>query len=1128
MAVALADKKSVFCIIFALLTILIFSVSPVNALKISSITFNVTNSTYGHYNIITLKVVGNQTGYDISIYKFNVSSFEGTSFLNRTTVANDTLTRINITRLIGAGSYYNLTLNISNSTKAGTALKYNLTSPCGTSTIRCFFKVSKATLTQALSSSPASSFTYDGKVPTITDTLTASSGVIVSGQSGLSFTLYNNSISTGSTGSSTLSSNSFAFSTLAGKYAAAGSYKYTAESNGNSNYTVTTSPSLSVTIAKGAHLLLSINGAVDSNASITYGTSSNFTAFFEQNQNYTFPANQSVVGNISVGQGPYGMAYDSENNLIYVANEFSNDVYVINPLTQAVVANISGIQRPYMPAYDSANNLIYVTLQSTNTTAVINPTTQTVIDNIKVGNAPEGIAYDSKNNLIYVANFGSGTVSVINSTAQSVISNISVGNRPRGIAYDSKNNIVYVGNDGSNTVSVINASNESVITTLSTPSPEPWAATYDSVNNLVYVGFYVDSIGIINPSSQSFSSTIGLYPGYSLDSLGYDSFNNLIYGTNNAESFVINPINQSAFHLQSSANDPYGVTYDSENNLIYISNINSKTVSVINPSYSIQIYVNSTLKHTSEYKPAQYTNVLSAGTYKVTAVSNANKTNVTYYETISKVTPNLTLTSSPGNFTQNGTDLVFHFSIISINNQLAGNFYINGSLKNSSITTAGTYNAGALPNIFVGTFNTSTSQNYTSNSLTLSRQVYRALLQLYLNGALDSNKNITQGTESNFTALISPATDYVGIYENGSLVASFVKGNVTYLKTLSPGEYKVVAASNITGVSNITYYERIIGNYGGSGILVFPKISNKISLGIGRFDASTNYLSISPSVYLGSSDFNKINISFTPIAANISFSLGMEVNPNSSQCDVNSVKDPVQGISLLPSISENGVISGANFVFSLKLDSEGMIPKYNISPYDVVLYKCDEQNSSWIELPTNTSVSQTGIATYSANSNSLSTYEIGAFTPAKPSVINTTISESGLPSGYTWNATYDGITKSIITPNNIIFSTAPGNYSFTAYNFTFSPPSSSNTGCAITYYPSNFKAGLPQSIAAGSYVSVMYSADGTTCSSAPVLPAAESYYIIYAVVIIAVIALAYALIKKLQRGKSRQNKNKRK
>ena len=128
MAVALADKKSVFCIIFALLTILMFSVSPVHALKISSITFNVTNSTYGHYNIITLKVVGNQTGYDISIYKFNVSSFEGTSFLNRTTVANDTLTRINITRLIGAGSYYNLTLNISNSTEAGTALKYNLTS----------------------------------------------------------------------------------------------------------------------------------------------------------------------------------------------------------------------------------------------------------------------------------------------------------------------------------------------------------------------------------------------------------------------------------------------------------------------------------------------------------------------------------------------------------------------------------------------------------------------------------------------------------------------------------------------------------------------------------------------------------------------------------------------------------------------------------------------------------------------------------------------------------------------------------------------------------------------------------------------------------------------------------------
>ncbi len=657
---------------------------------------------------------------------------------------------------------------------------------------------------------------------------------------------------------------------------------------------------------------------------------------------------------------------------------------------------------------------------------------------------------------------------------------------------------------------------------------EKFTGTVTSINNQLIAKLYINGVSKTNPYSNA---TAGVFDAV------YNTSGDVNYTSGAASrSRTISKatITQS---LSSSPSSPFA--YDGSVPTItdtlsgtLVSGQSGLSFTLDNNSVSTGSTGSSTLSSSSFSFSALNGKYAAAGSYSYMSTSsgNGNYTVVTSSPlsvTITQAAPVITLTSTPSaNFTQNGTDLVFHFSISSINSQLGGNFYINGSLKNSSITTNGTYNAGDLPNIFVGVFNTSGDHNYSSSSLTLSRQIYRVILQLYLNGALDSNKNITQGTESNFTAMISPSTDYVGIYENGNLVASS-KGNLTYLKTLSPGVYKVVAASNITGVSNITYYERIIGNYDGAGIPIFPKISNKISLGIGRFDASTNYLSIFPSVYLSSSDFNKINILFTPIAANISFSLGMEVNPNSSQCDVNSVKDPVQGINLLPSISENGVIRGANFVFSLKLDSEGMIPKYNMSPYDVVLYKCDEQNSSWIELPTNTSVSQTGIATYSANSNSLSTYEIGAFTPAKPSVINTTISESGLPSGYTWNVTYDGITKSSITPNNIIFSTAPGNYSFTAYNFTFSP-SPSNTGCAITYYPSNFKAGLPQSIAAGSYVSVMYSANGTICSSAPVLSATESYCIVYAIVIIAVIALAYALRKKLQRDRSRQKKNKHK
>ena len=78
---------------------------------------------------------------------------------------------------------------------------------------------------------------------------------------------------------------------------------------------------------------------------------------------------------------------------------------------------------------------------------------------------------------------------------------------------------------------------------------------------------------------------------------------------------------------------------------------------------------------------------------------------------------------------------------------------------------------------------------------------------LYLNGISNANTTITYGTESNFTAVL--AIDYVSIYVNGTKVASLTQGKAVYLKTLSAGLYKITAATNTSGVSNVTYYETI-------------------------------------------------------------------------------------------------------------------------------------------------------------------------------------------------------------------------------------------------------------------------------------------------------------------------------
>jgi YVTN family beta-propeller protein len=131
----------------------------------------------------------------------------------------------------------------------------------------------------------------------------------------------------------------------------------------------------------------------------------------------------TVIDTITVGNGPVGIVYDPDNNLMYVANQEdgTNDgtVSVIDTTTtppSVIGSPITVGVSPTGIAYDPINQDIFVTNQGGNTVSVIDTDTNTVIDTITVGSQPLGIAYDSINHRMYVANFGIGddTVSVIN------------------------------------------------------------------------------------------------------------------------------------------------------------------------------------------------------------------------------------------------------------------------------------------------------------------------------------------------------------------------------------------------------------------------------------------------------------------------------------------------------------------------------------------------------------------------------------------------------------------------------------------------------------------------------------------------------------------------------------------
>jgi len=84
------------------------------------------------------------------------------------------------------------------------------------------------------------------------------------------------------------------------------------------------------------------------------------------------------IGNITVGSAPAGVAYDSSNGYVYVANSASDTVSVINGATNTVIASIAVGSGPWGVAYDPSNGYLYVTNYYSGTVSIISTSTQAI------------------------------------------------------------------------------------------------------------------------------------------------------------------------------------------------------------------------------------------------------------------------------------------------------------------------------------------------------------------------------------------------------------------------------------------------------------------------------------------------------------------------------------------------------------------------------------------------------------------------------------------------------------------------------------------------------------------------------------------------------------------------------
>jgi YVTN family beta-propeller protein len=138
-----------------------------------------------------------------------------------------------------------------------------------------------------------------------------------------------------------------------------------------------------------------------------------------------------------------GQVPELSNLLVYVTNEFSNNVSIINRQSEEVVGTVLVGKQPrgVTTSRGREHPRVFVANSASNSVSVIDPTVNKVEIEIplRFGRQPEGIAAFNLapgKELIFVANYGSNNVSVIDRATHQEVDKINVGEGPIAVAVD--------------------------------------------------------------------------------------------------------------------------------------------------------------------------------------------------------------------------------------------------------------------------------------------------------------------------------------------------------------------------------------------------------------------------------------------------------------------------------------------------------------------------------------------------------------------------------------------------------------------------------------------------------------------------------------------------------------------
>src|SRR5262245_29609830 len=182
------------------------------------------------------------------------------------------------------------------------------------------------------------------------------------------------------------------------------------------------------------------------------------------------------IATVALGKRPRGIHASPDRQTIYVAlsgspiappgvdestlpppDKKADAIGVFDVRTNKLVKLIHAGSDPEEFDLSKDGTLLYCSNEDAGLTSIVDIATGQVITSIPVGPEPEGVTTSPDGKLVFVTSEQGGTIAVIDAPARKPIKTIPVGNRPRHVAFFPDGSKAYVTRENDGVISLIDA-----------------------------------------------------------------------------------------------------------------------------------------------------------------------------------------------------------------------------------------------------------------------------------------------------------------------------------------------------------------------------------------------------------------------------------------------------------------------------------------------------------------------------------------------------------------------------------------------------------------------------------------------------------------------------------------------